>query len=319
VGDARPTGYLDKVMDGATMMEHGAPYMTGKKVTFVVKLVVACMILFVSGSAAEADVIIQPNGVCGANCTTFKIALSGTIDDQTLDAFEHAAADSRVGTASRDYGPLVTVTLNSSGGSVAIAMQIGQYIRQRGYFTGVFQGQQCASACVLILAAGVRRFATSGRIGIHRPRFNEEQFASLSLDEANARYNEMSTTVGSYLQKMGLPEKLFETMMSISSEKIRYLRPSETHDLGLDGEDAAWSEWRRAKDIQRFGREDYEVQRKYMAVLLQCSNEPRKDPDVCARELAPQFTRELEQCSSAGSDRVVCAQAISDKLLLRYR
>jgi ATP-dependent protease ClpP protease subunit len=280
------------------------------------KIIAACLIFLVVRLTAQADVSIRANGACGQNCTMYKVALSGTIDDAMFEQFKEAADDHRVVATSRYLGPIVT--LNSPGGSVPAAMRIGDVIRQHGYFTEVYDGEECSSACVLVLSAGVERIARFGKVGLHRPRFDEEKFANLTLKEANKRYNEMSSSVEYYLQRMGLPEALYERMMKVSSDKIDYLRPVEIRGFGLDGEDAAWSEWRRAKGIQTQGKENYEVNQRYFEVLEKCSNEPHKDPDSCEREISPDFKRQLEQCSASGVDRIRCAQAISDRMLRRY-
>ena len=60
-----------------------------------------------------------------------------------------------------------TLILDSTGGEVEEAMELGFYIRSRGINTEV-RGQ-CLSACVYLLAAGPQRQVSSGaRVGIHR-------------------------------------------------------------------------------------------------------------------------------------------------------
>jgi hypothetical protein len=61
------------------------------------------------------------------------------------------------------------VVLDSPGGSVTEAMQIGAYIRSRGLDTMVVENGLCASACPLAFAGGVARIAfRTSWIGVHR-------------------------------------------------------------------------------------------------------------------------------------------------------
>jgi hypothetical protein len=55
----------------------------------------------------------------------------------------------------------LTVLLNSAGGDVLAAIELGEEIRKQWALTAVDDDGQCLGACVLVLAAGVRR--TPGR------------------------------------------------------------------------------------------------------------------------------------------------------------
>lgn len=71
-----------------------------------------------------------------------------------------------------------TVLVDSPGGAIAPALAIGRLIRARGLAVAVARvagsaptdaDAQCASACVLVLAAGVRRSIGPGaEVGVHR-------------------------------------------------------------------------------------------------------------------------------------------------------
>jgi hypothetical protein len=75
---------------------------------------------------------------------------------------------------------ILGVELNSPGGDVIAAMQIGEIIRKDWLWTSVSdepQAEGCLSACVLIFAAGANRIlGGDSRVGIHRPRFDPIQF-----------------------------------------------------------------------------------------------------------------------------------------------
>lgn len=65
------------------------------------------------------------------------------------------------------YGNL-RIDLNSGGGSLGEALQLGAFIRSKGLATHIPKGATCASACVTIFAGGLMRTAhPKSRIGIH--------------------------------------------------------------------------------------------------------------------------------------------------------
>jgi ATP-dependent protease ClpP protease subunit len=61
-----------------------------------------------------------------------------------------------------------SVSLNSTGGSVSAAMQIGRLVRKYNGETNI--SGKCYSSCALIFIAGVRR-KSLGELGLHRPYF----------------------------------------------------------------------------------------------------------------------------------------------------
>jgi hypothetical protein len=72
------------------------------------------------------------------------------------------------------------VSINSEGGSVSEALQIGRFLRSHNAFVGLRKDDQCLSSCVFILMAGVTRDTDLGDkiVGVHRPFLfaaNQEQ------------------------------------------------------------------------------------------------------------------------------------------------
>lgn len=79
----------------------------------------------------------------------------------------------------------VPVFLDSPGGDLIAAMEIGKTLRRSHAWTIVSNYKECSSACVFILASGVQRNAFEGaKLGLHRPRFDQKLFARLSVSEA---------------------------------------------------------------------------------------------------------------------------------------
>jgi hypothetical protein len=121
---------------------------------------------------------------CQPDCPEW-IAAEGRIEVGTAQAFARVIAE--LG------GRRLPVLLNSSGGSVADAMAMGRLIRARRLAVAVGRtilepgvspagggeargatissGVRCASACPLVLAGGIERYAsTAAFLGVHHPR-----------------------------------------------------------------------------------------------------------------------------------------------------
>jgi hypothetical protein len=152
------------------------------------------------------------------------------------------------------------VSLDSRGGDVMEALAIGREVRARFMYTQILNGEQCSSACVFILIAGVDRHAEFGKIGLHRPAFDPEYFANLSPSEARDRYNSVVETLQRYyVEEMGGSPEAFRLIMSTPSRSARYLSTKEIFDLNLTGQDPADGEYNDASLVQLYGRERWPV------------------------------------------------------------
>jgi hypothetical protein len=89
----------------------------------------------------------------------------------------------------------LTVLLKSPAGDVFAAMDLGEEIRRQRASTSVDDDGECFGACVLVLAAGVRRTPTSENVGLQRMSFAQKDAAK---------------RVEAYLARMGMPKKLFK-------------------------------------------------------------------------------------------------------------
>ena len=89
------------------------------------------------------------------------LSLTGTIDPGSAQRFADEIA------ARGEY--VSTVLLDSPGGSVDDALQIGRLILEKGLSTEVRDGGLCASSCPVIFASGSTRIAgPEAAIGVHQ-------------------------------------------------------------------------------------------------------------------------------------------------------
>jgi hypothetical protein len=140
----------------------------------------------------------------------------------------------------------LTVLLNSGGGDVFAAMELGDEIKKQWALTAVDDDGQCVGACVLVLAAGVRRTPAPEKVGLQRLNF--EQRESISRDRAKQKDAGLAKGVQVYLSRMGMPKGLFQEMQSTKGVLLLDARRLKT--LGLDGTDPAYEQWLRANNYQ---------------------------------------------------------------------
>ena len=76
------------------------------------------------------------------------------------------------------------VLLSSPGGDVLAAIELGEEIRKQWAWTTVDENGECFGACVLVLAAGVRRIPAPENVGLQRMNFDQKEFCLLYTSDA---------------------------------------------------------------------------------------------------------------------------------------
>lgn len=121
--------------------------------------------------------------------------------------------------------------LDSPGGSIEEAMLMADVLKD--IYPIVSVKGICASSCVLLYLAGaIRSVDVQGRVGVHRPYFDKQYFASLPASKAQKEYGELEDKFRAYLVMQGLPQSIIEKLMATSSKNIYWLNDQE---LGLIG------------------------------------------------------------------------------------
>jgi hypothetical protein len=166
--------------------------------------------------------------------------------------------------------PLVSqLVLNSNGGSVNEAMQLGRLARRYYLMTeapSTWKGQPphwnfggkvtdakgaiCASACFFVWLGGVNRMGEV--LGIHRPFPSPSEMQRLSPAEADQLYHTLSNQVLTYFAEMDVASHWLNDMMRISSDDI-YIFPEKQAVDELEGDSRAlgdlpsFAQWKLAK------------------------------------------------------------------------
>jgi len=114
-----------------------------------------------------------------------------------------------------------TVVLDSPGGLVDDAIEIGRIIRERRLNTTVPASASCVSACVLIWAAGVKR-TVDGQLATHCPISGGDPFQCVPSTRQK---------MVDFLKEMGAPEAVIELQEAAGSTSVlpvpeEFLTPS---------------------------------------------------------------------------------------------
>lgn len=123
--------------------------------------------------------------------------------------------------------PAAVVHLDSAGGALIPALEIGRIVRIAGYSTLVLPNTSCTSACALIWLAGKKRIL-DGRVGFHAAyRDNEGR-----LQESGAA----NALIGNYMTQLGLPAKAILFATAAPPDKILWLTAETRGNAGIDFE-----------------------------------------------------------------------------------
>lgn len=122
-----------------------------------------------------------------------------------------------------------SIYLNSIGGSIYEARNMGHLIRQHHVATKVNENDTCESACVFILVSGSCRMAL-GYVGVHRTR---SDYNYLNYDDLQRSIPARNQSDRDFLKKMGTSEDLINAMEFVPAWTMRYLEDKTKLKAGL--------------------------------------------------------------------------------------
>lgn len=204
-------------------------------------LVLGALGILVPAAAAEEAMsfrllTIAGKGGCPRDCSQI-IAAEGAIDNDTADRFVSFLADNL---QDHDLRPLVL--LESPGGTVLGAMQLGSAFRQIG--AGVMVASvvtvgdggeallrpgACFSACVYAFVGGAQRvIPPSSWLGIHRMVINESVLG-LGGEEKRETFGpkELVDALAAYTRDMGVDPRMIAYAETIAPEQLHILTRRE--------------------------------------------------------------------------------------------
>lgn len=163
-----------------------------------------------------------------------EIYVAGTIDDTTLEQLKrvvetHGLTEARV-------------LLDSTGGHVVAALELGYYLRERGFVTqvgaytstwGEAHDGQCYSACALAFLGGKYRYlGKDSLVGVHRFATDRADAAAASMDPEQEAQALAGLLVG-YVGQMGVDVAFFKAMSEQPHDRIRLMDEDELRRMNV--------------------------------------------------------------------------------------
>ena len=160
-------------------------------------LILSVVLTFLPTPLVRADVVVFDRTE-----SSLFVDISGTITNLDAKTFEDAIQD--LGSR-RLY-----IRLDSVGGDVFAAMNIGRLIRKHDGVTIISVPSRCYSGCALIFIAGVMRH-NLGELGLHRP------YQVLVLQDRQTNEKQLArllTLLRQYVAEMGAAEDFYDQMIN---------------------------------------------------------------------------------------------------------
>jgi hypothetical protein len=127
-----------------------------------------------------------------------------------------------------------TLVLQSPGGSVRDALDLGRVLRRSGIGTSMLAGEFCYSACPYLLAGGSTRDIEDGAsVGVHQHYFGENSLlpAFTAVEDIQRGQGE----VMNYLNEMGIDPLVMQHSLTTPPDEIYVLLPDQLEAYGFVG------------------------------------------------------------------------------------
>ncbi|WGW03430.1 COG3904 family protein [Tropicibacter oceani] len=125
-----------------------------------------------------------------------------------------------------------TLILQSPGGSVRDALEIGRHLRASDIATQVLPGEYCYSACPYLLAGGpTRTIAPAASIGVHQHSFGENTLLPAFMAVSDIQRGQAE--VMEYLDEMGIDTRVMRHALATPADEIYVLIPEELERYGF--------------------------------------------------------------------------------------
>ncbi len=161
---------------------------------------------------------------------SFALGKNGRLTATGMIAPGSAAAFAAEVNARGEY--IKTIVLNSPGGSVGDALEMGRLIRAKGFATEVEKDKVCVSSCPLVFAGGAKRSAgLNAIIGVHQVFAADPAEAQRHDTMSDAQ--RVSARCQRYLADMGVDLKMWVHAMETPKEKLFIFTASELRELNI--------------------------------------------------------------------------------------
>jgi len=163
-----------------------------------------------------------------ANCADIsKVSGKGDKIDHILIKGEITANDAKTFMQIALATERAVVLFDSPGGLLMPAIEIGKAIKLKGFGTAVVDSN-CTSACAMAWIAGQPRMISKGAsVGFHAAYTEDASGRQVPNSVANA-------LVGSYLNNLGLNEKVVAFVTSAGPDQVRWINKKEAERMELN-------------------------------------------------------------------------------------
>lgn len=180
------------------------------------------------------------------------------------------------------------LVLDSTGGSVAAALAIGDTIRSSSRWadSGSAYAITCHSSCVIVLGAAYRRLVL-GEVAIHRPYFVGAAHLEWSYRQHRQKYDELRAEISRRFDAWNLSASLVSDMFRVPSTRLKVLTPAELDAYGLGQDDMIVAERSHALFRQVCGPRGPLLAQQYERAAARCLvSEADGEAQQCLRQAA---------------------------------
>ena len=211
----------------------------------MIRILVAIIVAIPFLSPAQAET----RSFCDKDITICTAHLEGAISTADVSAFRDIAT--KVAAHSANSQRPLLVDLNSKGGDIRSAMEIGKILRQIPISVAIVSSDDvCESACVFVLAGASAR-SVRGKIGIHRPYSTTT--AITQYQDRQREFTKLGREIKDFLDQMNIPASLYDEIMRIPPEKIKFLSKDELQRFGLAQNDPAFQDSIDSDNARSYG------------------------------------------------------------------
>ncbi|MBV9396085.1 MAG: hypothetical protein JOZ84_16940 [Methylobacteriaceae bacterium] len=161
---------------------------------------------------------------------TFSLGRNGRLIATGMVAPGSAEAFAAEVNARGEY--IKTIVLNSPGGSVGDALEMGRLIRTKGFATEVEQHKICVSSCPLVFVGGAKRAAGANAIiGVHQVFAPDP--AEGARHDTMSEAQRVSARCQRYLADMGVDLKMWVHAMETPKHRLFIFTANELRELNI--------------------------------------------------------------------------------------
>lgn len=243
--------------------------------------ILAALLILSTGTLQSAEIDISRSSEC-----SMYLAIRGEIaagdKNKFLTPIESKKRSLPPGCAQLN----VFVWLDSAGGDVHAAIDLGYAMRDVEATVNVLPDAICSSSCVLLIAAAVQRYV-QGRVGVHRPYFSALE-ADASTSQIKQRRDATNAKIRTFLVDMDVSTAVLDMMLMVRPEEIRYLTREELAQMRLSGKDATWDEMITARQASFYGLRSQEFRARNARAERECTISNNPDSHAIRRYVACQ-------------------------------